>query len=96
MRAQAPTSTRKTGARPRAAVGPTRAANPAAKGEKLEVRILASYSHVDKEVQRRLETHVAPPNADNVSTWFDGDTNAGDSSTPECRAPCARPTRSSA
>ncbi|AWN49460.1 toll/interleukin-1 receptor domain-containing protein [Methylobacterium terrae] len=81
MRARAQTSTRKTGTRPGATRNPARAPKHASalpKPGKPEVRIFVSYSHVDKEVRRRLETHLAPLKADNVTTWFDGDMDAGD------------------
>lgn len=62
---------RKAGTRPSKVV---RTAAPA----KPEVRIFVSYSHVDADERARLETHLAPLKRDNVTTWFDGDLNAGD------------------
>jgi hypothetical protein len=48
------------------------------KAEKPEVRIFVSYSHADVAAQAKLETHLAALKRDGVSTWFDGDMNAGD------------------
>ena len=51
---------------------------PAVAGAKPEVRIFVSYSHKDEVAQGKLETHLAQLKRDGVSTWFDGDLNAGD------------------
>lgn len=45
---------------------------------KPEIRIFVSYSHVDEAARVKLETHLAALKWDNVSTWFDGDLDAGD------------------
>ncbi len=81
MRARARTRTEKAGAPPKAKPGPRRtphAAEPRAKAEKPEVRIFVSYSHRDADARARLETHLAPLKREGVTTWFDGDLNAGD------------------
>lgn len=43
-----------------------------------EVRVFVSYSHVDTATRDKLETHLAALKRDGVSTWYDGDLNAGD------------------
>jgi len=43
-----------------------------------EVRIFVSYSHVDTATRDKLETHLAALKRDSVSTWYDGDLQAGD------------------
>lgn len=43
-----------------------------------EVRIFVSYSHKDEVARAKLETHLAQLKRDGVSTWFDGDLNAGE------------------
>lgn len=80
MRARAPKRPGKAAApAPKARPKPGRLAPPApAKAGKPEVRVFVSYSHVDKEIRRRLETHLAPLKADSVATWFDGDMEAGE------------------
>lgn len=81
MRARAPKRPRKVAApAAKARAKPARPAplTPAPKAGKPEVRVFVSYSHVDKEIRRRLETHLAPLKADNVATWFDGDMEAGE------------------
>lgn len=81
MRARASLSTRKAVPRPKAARPPARTTRPSGqpgRKEKSEVRIFVSYSHMDADARRKLETHLAPLKGDNVSTWFDGDMNAGD------------------
>lgn len=81
MRACAPKRPGKVAApASKARVKPARPAPPAPapKAGKPEVRVFVSYSHVDKEIRRRLETHLAPLKADNVATWFDGDMEAGE------------------
>ena len=45
---------------------------------KPEVRIFVSYSHKDEGARTKLETHLAQLKRDQVSTWFDGDLNAGE------------------
>ena len=81
MRARARTTTARPGAtkaapgpRPRPKAPPT----PKPKAEKPEVRIFVSYSHRDTDARARLETHLAPLKRENVTTWFDGDMNAGE------------------
>jgi hypothetical protein len=74
-----PSSASKTPAK--AKPGPRSPARPAAprpKPEKPEVRIFVSYSHRDADARQRLETHLAPLKREGVTTWFDGDMNAGD------------------
>ena len=81
MRARAPKRPGKVAApAAKARAKPPRLAPPstAQKPGKPEVRVFVSYSHVDKEIRRRLETHLAPLKADNVATWFDGDMDAGE------------------
>ncbi|WP_437871811.1 TIR domain-containing protein [Methylorubrum extorquens] len=82
MRARARTRTEKPGAPPKAKPGPGRppqaTATARAKTEKPEVRIFVSYSHRDADARARLETHLAPLKREGVTTWFDGDMNAGD------------------
>ncbi|WP_100794014.1 toll/interleukin-1 receptor domain-containing protein [Methylobacterium oryzae] len=85
MRARARTRTEKAGPASKTAAkakpGPRPAARPAAprgKPEKPEVRVFVSYSHRDADAQARLETHLAPLKREGVTTWFDGDLNAGD------------------
>lgn len=82
MRARARKPTSKPVAPSRAAIIPRvkpKAATPAkAKAEKPEVGIFVSYSHRDADARARLETHLAPLKRDGVTTWFDGDLNAGD------------------
>ncbi|CAO4145511.1 hypothetical protein LPLAFNJD_LOCUS1959 [Methylorubrum aminovorans] len=81
MRARARTRTENPGAPPKAKPGPRRppqAAPPRTKAEKPEVRIFVSYSHRDADARARLETHLAPLKREGVTTWFDGDLNAGD------------------
>lgn len=46
--------------------------------EKPEVRIFVSYSHVDAGARDKLQTHLAALMRDGVSTWYDGDMDAGD------------------
>jgi hypothetical protein len=43
-----------------------------------EIRIFVSYSHVDTATRDKLETHLAALKRDGVSTWYDGDLQAGD------------------
>lgn len=43
-----------------------------------EVRTFVSYSHKDEAARTKLETHLAQLKRDGVSTWFDGDLNAGE------------------
>lgn len=45
---------------------------------KPEVRIFVSYSHADAGARAKLETHLAALKRDGVTTWYDGDLNAGD------------------
>ncbi len=45
---------------------------------KVPVRIFVSYSHRDSTAREQLEVHLAVLKRDNVSTWFDGDMDAGD------------------
>ena len=90
MRARAPTRPRKASApkavpkEPRKTAPKSRppaqgtAVSPSPKPGRPEVRIFVSYSHVDREIRRRLETHLAPLRADNVETWFDGAIDSGD------------------
>ena len=81
MRARAPISTRKAAAQSKVVRSPARNARPSGaqnRNEKPEIRIFVSYSHLDAEARRKLETHLAPLKGDNVSTWFDGDMDAGD------------------
>ena len=49
---------------------------------KPEVRIFLSYSHKDEASRIKLETHLAQLKRDGVSTWFDGDLDAGDALDP--------------
>lgn len=51
---------------------------PGRDAEKPEVRIFVSYSHADANAQARLQTHLAALTREGVSTWFDGDMDAGD------------------
>lgn len=46
--------------------------------DKMQVRIFVSYSHKDSGARQQLDIHLAVLKRDNVSTWFDGDLNAGD------------------
>ncbi|WP_246685088.1 toll/interleukin-1 receptor domain-containing protein [Methylobacterium sp. WL69] len=82
MRARARKPIDKPAAPPRAAApsraAPKVAAPSKAKAEKPEVGIFVSYSHRDADARARLETHLAPLKRDGVTTWFDGDLNAGD------------------
>ncbi|ABY30319.1 toll/interleukin-1 receptor domain-containing protein [Methylorubrum extorquens] len=85
MRARARTHTEKPGPTSKTAAkakpgprSPARPAVPRPKPEKPEVRIFVSYSHRDADARQRLETHLAPLKREGVTTWFDGDMNAGD------------------
>jgi hypothetical protein len=42
-----------------------------------DVRVFVSYSHVDTAIREKLETHLAALKRDGVSTWYDGDLQAG-------------------
>ncbi|SFU94575.1 TIR domain-containing protein [Methylobacterium sp. UNCCL125] len=77
VRSGKPPPSRRTAAPRKAATRPSTVARTAAPG-KPEVRIFVSYSHVDADERARFETHLAPLRRDNVTTWFDGDLNAGD------------------
>jgi len=82
MRARALKPTKKPVAPPKATAAsqpkPKVALQPKATSEKPEVRVFVSYSHRDADARARLETHLAPLKRDGVTTWFDGDLNAGD------------------
>lgn len=59
--------------------GSTLRARAAARaGAKPQVNIFVSYSHKDSGAREKLETHLAALKRDGVTTWFDGDINAGD------------------
>lgn len=47
-------------------------------GAKAPVNIFVSYSHKDTSSREKLETHLAALKREGVTTWFDGDLNAGD------------------
>ena len=55
---------------------------PAAQASKPEVRLFISYSHKDAAARDKLETHLAQLKRDQVSTWFDGDLDAGEALDP--------------
>ena len=48
-----------------------------ANSKKLQIRIFVSYSHKDSGARNQLDVHLAVLKRDDVSTWFDGDLNAG-------------------
>ena len=53
-----------------------------ARASKPEVRLFISYSHKDEAARDKLDIHLAQLKRDNVSTWFDGDLDAGEALDP--------------
>lgn len=61
---------------------PTIKKGSSAQPGKPEVRLFISYSHKDEAARDKLDTHLAQVKRDDVSTWFDGDLDAGEALDP--------------